>query len=66
MQLVRRYANSLGSSNCAVRVKAARRLAELGDPEAIGALRELSETPKEEAKGQSVGCGQDEAAEPTS
>jgi hypothetical protein len=46
-----------------VRAKAAARLAELGDDDAIVPLRTLSETPKEETKSGQVDCGQDEAAE---
>ncbi|MBI3183774.1 MAG: protein kinase [Myxococcales bacterium] len=56
-----RYAASLESLDCEVRAAAARRLGELGDPEAIPSLRELSESPKEERSGK--GCGQDEAAD---
>jgi len=63
LELVRRYAASLASTNCPVRVKAARRLAELGDLEAIGALRELAETPKDEVKDALIDCGQDEAGD---
>lgn len=54
------YAASLRSSDCEVRRAAARRLAELDDLTAIPALRQLSETPKEDGLGD---CGQDEAAE---
>ena len=42
---------------------AATRLGELMDRRAIPALRQLSETPKEEGPAGPVGCGQDEAAE---
>ncbi|MFT3840143.1 MAG: serine/threonine-protein kinase [Myxococcaceae bacterium] len=57
------YAKSLSDPDCTVRSKAAGRLAELGDDDAIAPLRDLSETPKEETSGQKVDCGQDEAAE---
>jgi serine/threonine protein kinase len=57
------YSKALGDPSCTVRSKASSRLAELGDDDAIGPLRDLSETPKEESSGQKVDCGQDEAAE---
>ena len=57
------YSQALADNDCAVRSKAAGRLAELGDDDAIGPLRNLSETPKEESSGEKVDCGQDEAAE---
>jgi HEAT repeat protein len=53
----------LSSKACAVRATAALRLAELGDKAAITALRELSETPKDETEAATRNCGQDEAAE---
>jgi serine/threonine protein kinase len=58
VSLAERYAASLSSKDCQVRARAARRLGELGDAEVIPALRELSETPKDEKN-----CGQDEAGE---
>ena len=57
------YARSLQSLDCDVRAMAARRLAELGDGDAIPALRALSETPKDEWRLDGRSCGQDEAAE---
>lgn len=59
LDLAERYAASLQSTSCAVRARAAVRLGELGDADAIVALRELSESAKEEGRN----CGQDEAAE---
>ncbi|HEY0882132.1 MAG TPA: serine/threonine-protein kinase [Archangium sp.] len=58
LSLPERYAASLASTDCSVRARAAKRLGELGDVEVIPALRELSETPKDEKN-----CGQDEAGE---
>ncbi|MDP3153035.1 MAG: serine/threonine-protein kinase [Archangium sp.] len=58
LSLPERYAASLQSAECSVRARAAVRLGELGDAEIIPALRELSETPKDEKN-----CGQDEAGE---
>jgi serine/threonine-protein kinase len=63
LDLVARYAASLKSKSCRVRAKSSQRLAELGDRDAIEALRELSETPKDEGHGGPFNCGQDEAAE---
>ncbi len=62
-ELAERYAASLSSTSCAVREKAARRLGALGERRVIEALRELSETPKEEGPTGRNNCGQDEAAE---
>jgi hypothetical protein len=62
-ELASRYAASLRSTDCAVRQKAARRLGELGERSVIEALRELSETPKDERPTGTLNCGQDEAAE---
>jgi len=59
LDLSARYAASLSSKACPVRSAAAVRLGELGDPDAIVALRELSES----AKTDNRNCGQDEAAE---
>ncbi|MFT3711168.1 MAG: serine/threonine-protein kinase [Archangium sp.] len=59
LDLAERYAVSLESKSCEVRALAALRLGALGDPDVIPALRELSESPKEEGKN----CGHDEAAE---
>ena len=58
LDLPERYAASLQSKSCAVRARAAVRLGELAEPDVIAALRELSESAKEEGKN----CGQDEAA----
>jgi serine/threonine protein kinase len=63
LDLVARYVAALASPTCTVRARAARRLGELGDKNAIGALRELSETPKEDGPGGPVACGQDDAAD---
>jgi hypothetical protein len=57
------YARALLDNDCEFRAKASVRLAELGDRDAIGALRELSELPKDERNNGQVNCGQDEAAE---
>ncbi len=57
------YARALGEKDCEVRAKAAARLSELGDRDAVAALRELSELPKEEQTSGQYNCGQDEAAE---
>jgi serine/threonine protein kinase len=57
------YGRALGEKDCALRAKAAVRLGELGDADAIEKLRELSEQPKDESDGAKVNCGQDEAAE---
>ncbi len=57
------YAQALGDSDCEVRAKAAVRLSELGDRDAVDALRGLSELPKEERASGQLNCGQDEAAE---
>ncbi|MBL8914943.1 MAG: serine/threonine protein kinase [Archangium sp.] len=59
LDLPERYAVSLTSKSCEVRALAALRLGALGDPDVIPALRELSESEKEEGKN----CGHDEAAE---
>ncbi len=63
LDLVSRYVATLSSPTCTVRARAARRLGELGDKKAISALRELSETPKDDGPGGTVGCGQDDAAD---
>lgn len=59
LDLPAQYAAALSSSSCKVRVIAAARLGELKDADTLTALRELSESPKEDGKN----CGQDEAAE---
>jgi serine/threonine protein kinase len=59
LDLPERYAVSLQSKSCDVRALAALRLGALGDPDVIPALRELSESSKDEGKN----CGHDEAAE---
>ncbi len=63
LDLAGRYAAALVLRSCAVRTQAATRLGELSDRRAIPALRQLSETPKEEGPAGAVDCGQDEAAE---
>ncbi|MCC6333690.1 MAG: serine/threonine protein kinase [Myxococcales bacterium] len=63
LDLEERYSASLASRSCTVRAKAAVRLGELGDTDAIGPLRDLSETPKDEGTSGPINCGQDEAAE---
>lgn len=63
LNLPERYAASLKSKDCSVRARSAVRLGQLGDADAIPALRELSETPKERVEGQPKNCGQDEAGE---
>ena len=63
LDLVARYVMALSSPTCSVRARAARRLGELGEKKAINALRELSETPKDDGPGGPVSCGQDDAAE---
>ena len=60
---VDRYSASLNAKQCFIRAAAAKRLAELGELEAIPALRLLSETPKDESETGVINCGQDEAAE---
>lgn len=59
LEVPKLYAASLRAESCVVRAVAATRLGALGDDDAIGALRELSES----AKSTSINCGQDEAAE---
>ena len=63
VNLVKRYAASLTSKSCVIRAAAAVRLGELGDEDALDALRELSETPKDQGPDGQLNCGQDEAAE---
>ena len=63
LHLPERYAASLKSKDCSVRARSAVRLGELADVDAIPALRELSETPKDRVEGQARNCGQDEAGE---
>ena len=59
LDLSERYAASLRAKSCEVRSHAAVRLGQLQEPEALQALRELSESPKEGTRN----CGQDEAAD---
>jgi len=59
LDLVALYSASLESSTCAVRKTAAKRLAQLDDDSAEGALLRLRELPRE---GDAKSCGQDEAA----
>jgi serine/threonine protein kinase, bacterial len=61
LDLVKLYTRSLESKNCGVRARSARRLAGLGDPEAVPALEQLSKLPKDKALVGSKNCGQDEA-----
>jgi serine/threonine-protein kinase len=63
LDLVEVYAASLRSPNCGVRVRAARRLAALGDGDALPALEQLRAIPKERGLLGGKNCGQDEAAE---
>nr|WP_225937513.1 protein kinase [Myxococcus sp. RHSTA-1-4] len=63
VDLVDAYETALESKNCEVRRQAARRLAALGDTDAIGALTRLTEQPREKGGLFSNGdCGHDEAA----
>ncbi len=59
LDLSERYAASLQSKSCDVRAAASKRLGQLGDAAHVDALRELSESSKEEGRN----CGQDEAAD---
>jgi serine/threonine-protein kinase len=61
VNLVRLYMRSLDSKNCGTRARSARRLAALGDADAVPALKRLSEQPREKALLGSKNCGQDEA-----
>lgn len=63
LDFVGRYSASLQSKSCRVRQLAANRLADLGDVDAVSALRDLSELPKDEGPSGPVNCGQDEAAD---
>ena len=63
LDLVARYAASLQSKSCRVRQLSAARLAALGDVDAVPALRDLSELPKDDGPQGPVNCGQDEAAD---
>jgi serine/threonine-protein kinase len=60
LDVLRLYVQALESPNCAVRGRAARQLASLGDAAAVPALERLSQLPKEKG---SKSCGQDEARE---
>ncbi len=60
LDLVKLYSVALESKSCAVRARAARRLAGLGNPEALPALERLSKLPREKSPGPR-NCGQDEA-----
>ncbi|MGV3620951.1 MAG: serine/threonine protein kinase [Archangium sp.] len=59
LDVAERYATSLQSKSCDVRSRAAQRLGELGNDAHLDALRELSESSKQEGRN----CGQDEAAD---
>jgi serine/threonine protein kinase len=63
LDLVGRYAASLQSKSCRVRQLSAARLSALGDADAVPALRDLSELPKDDGPSGPVNCGQDEAAD---
>ncbi len=63
LDLVGRYGASLQSKSCRVRQRAATRLGALGDLDAVFALRDLSELPKDEGPQGTANCGQDEAAD---
>ncbi|HYO60141.1 protein kinase domain-containing protein [Archangium sp.] len=58
LDLVKLYTRSLESKDCGVRARSARRLAGLGDPEAVPALEQLSKLPRVSGP---KNCGQDEA-----
>jgi serine/threonine-protein kinase len=60
LDVLRLYVQALESPNCAVRGRAARQLASLGDAAAVPALERLSQLPREKG---SKSCGQDEAKE---
>jgi serine/threonine-protein kinase len=61
LDLVKLYTRSLDSKNCGTRARSARRLAALGDADAVPALKRLSEQPRDKALLGSKNCGQDEA-----
>jgi serine/threonine-protein kinase len=61
LNLVKVYTRSLESTNCGTRARAARRLAALGNADAVPALQKLSQQPKDKAVVGSRNCGQDEA-----
>jgi serine/threonine-protein kinase len=61
LDLVELYSAALASEDCGVRAKAARRLGALGDTDAVSALAQLAEKPKEKQLLGSKNCGQDEA-----
>jgi len=63
LDLVEVYAASLRSADCSVRARSARRLAALGDADAVPALERLRALPKQRALFGGRNCGQDEAAE---
>ncbi|MFL5358184.1 protein kinase domain-containing protein [Archangium sp.] len=61
LDLVKLYARALESKNCGIRVRSAKRLAGLGDAQAVPALEKLARVPREKALLGSKNCGQDEA-----
>jgi serine/threonine protein kinase, bacterial len=58
LELVELYAQSLESTDCTVRARAARRLGALGNAEALPALEKLGQEPREKG---AKSCGHDEA-----
>jgi serine/threonine protein kinase, bacterial len=62
LDLVALYMTAVGSEDCGVRAKAARRLGALGSMNAVSALTTLAEQPKESQAAGPKNCGQDEAA----
>jgi serine/threonine protein kinase, bacterial len=62
LDLVALYMTALGSEDCGVRAKAARRLGALGSMNAVSALTKLAEQPKAPQAAGPKNCGQDEAA----
>ncbi|MBJ6759947.1 protein kinase [Myxococcaceae bacterium JPH2] len=61
LNLVKMYSASLESRDCGVRARAARRLAALGDADAIPALTRLTEQPRDKGLLGLKSCGHDEA-----
>jgi len=61
LDLVELYTAALASEDCGVRAKAARRLGALGDTDAVSALTQLANRPREKHLLGAKNCGQDEA-----
>lgn len=61
LDLVELYTAALSLEDCEVRAKAARRLGALGDADAVPALQQLAERPKDTEPLGPKNCGQDEA-----